>query len=130
MKGLIIFTLTIFTLTTYGQGSEKVLYIVDSIPVLKDPDPKEGTLAETDIETLTVVTKKEEIAKHGYNDIDKIIFIITKEFFKRPEEVKRIPTRSKWRGKAENGISPNRLLLILDNSLTIFSMEKNKGTER
>jgi antitoxin component YwqK of YwqJK toxin-antitoxin module len=100
MKGLIIFTLTIFTLTTYGQGTEKVLYIVDSIPVLKDPDPKEGTLAETDIETLTVVTKKEEIAKHGYSDIDKIIFVITKEFFKRPEEVKRIPTTKQMQRKS------------------------------
>jgi antitoxin component YwqK of YwqJK toxin-antitoxin module len=68
--------------------------------VLKDPDPKEGTLAETDIETLTVVTKKEEIAKHGYSDIDKIIFIITKEFFKRPEEVKRIPTTKQMERKS------------------------------
>ena len=78
MKGLIFYVLTICSLAVHGQGKEeKILYVVDSIPVIKDPDPDEGTLVETDIETLTVVTNKIEIEKHGYKDIDKIIFIIT-----------------------------------------------------
>jgi hypothetical protein len=93
MRRLLIILLTSISFGIWGQQqNEKVLYVVDSIPVIKDPDPKEGTLSETDIETLTVVTKKEEIARRGYNDIDKIIFIITKEFFKRPEDLKQIPT--------------------------------------
>lgn len=92
MRRIIFFILTGLTLTTYGQGTqEKVLYVVDSIAIIEDPDEEDGTLAETDIETLTVVTNKGEIEKHGYKDLDKIIFIITKEFAKRPDDKKKIP---------------------------------------
>lgn len=100
MKGLIFYILTICTLTAYGQAKdEKILYVVDSIAIIKDPDPDEGTLVENDIETLTVVTNKIDIEKHGYKDITKIIFIITKEFFKRPDDIKRIPTTKQMERK-------------------------------
>lgn len=100
MKRIIFFILTVLTLTTYGQGTqEKVLYVVDSIAIIEDPDEEDGTLAETDIEILTVVTNKGEIEKHGYKDLDKIIFIITKEFAKRPDDIKKIPTTKQMERK-------------------------------
>lgn len=92
--------MTILTLTTYGQGAqERILYVVDSIAIIEDPDEEDGTLAETDIETLTVVTNKVEIEKHGHKDLDKIIFIITKEFAKRPDYIKKIPTTKQMERK-------------------------------
>ena len=93
MRKSLLFILAIVCFEAYGQGSaEKVLYVVDSIPVIKDPGEEEGTMTETDIETLTVVTNKADIEKYGYKDLDKIIFIITKEYTKRPNEIKKIPT--------------------------------------
>jgi antitoxin component YwqK of YwqJK toxin-antitoxin module len=93
MRKSIICLLTIISIATYGQGTEeRVLYVVDSIPIIDDPEEGEGTLTETDIETLTVVTSKADIEKHGYKDLDKIIFVITKEYAKRPEELRKIPT--------------------------------------
>lgn len=97
MKGLIFFILTVLPLTTYGQ--EKVLFVVDSIKVIEDPGEEDGTLAETDIETLTVVTNKSEIEKYGYIDLDKIIFIITKEFANRPDNIRKIPTTKQMERK-------------------------------
>ncbi len=100
MKRTVFFILTILTLTTYGQGTEeRVLYVVDSIAIIEDPGEEDGTLAETDIETLTVITNKGEIEKLGYKDLDKIIFINTKEFAKRPDDIKRIPTTKKMERK-------------------------------
>jgi antitoxin component YwqK of YwqJK toxin-antitoxin module len=93
MKKLILYVLIIIPFATYGQGKEeRVLYVVDSIPIINDPGEEEGTLTKNDIETLTVVTNKLDLEKHGYKDLDKIIFIITKEYAKRPEELKKIPT--------------------------------------
>jgi len=93
MKKLLLFALTIISFVTYGQRTEeRVLYVVDSIPIINDPGEEEGTLTENDIETLTVVTNKADIEKHGYKDLDKIIFIITKEYAKRPVELRNIPT--------------------------------------
>ena len=93
MKKLILFFLTAIVIHSFGQeAQERVLYVVDSIPIINDPDEDDGELSEQDIETVTVVTNKSEIAKLGYKDLDKIIFIITKEYAKRPDELKRIPT--------------------------------------
>src|SRR6266850_7485147 len=93
MRKLLLYLFVVVCFRTFGQGgSEKVLYVVDSIPIINDPGEEEGTVTETDIETLTVVTAKADIEKHGYKDLDKIIFIITKEYAKRPNDLRKIPT--------------------------------------
>ena len=93
MRKHIFAVLIITSFAAYGQGSkDNVLYVVDSIPIINDPGEDEGTLTENDIETLTVVTNKADIEKHGYKDVDKIIFIITKEYARRPDQLKKIPT--------------------------------------
>lgn len=100
MQRLIILLLTVITIQSFGQqGQERILYVVDSIPIINDPDEDDGELTEQDIETVTVVTNKDEIEKFGYKDLDKLIFIITKEFAKRPEELKKIPTLAQMERK-------------------------------
>jgi antitoxin component YwqK of YwqJK toxin-antitoxin module len=100
MKKLILYVLTISSFVTYGQRTEeRVLYVVDSIPIITDPGEEEGTLTENDIETLTVVTAKANIEKQGYKDLDKIIFIVTKEYAKRPIELRNIPTTKQMERK-------------------------------
>ena len=56
---------------------QNVFYIVDSIPIIDDPEEGTGTLNQEDIEQLNVVTTKSEILKYGYPNVDKIIFITT-----------------------------------------------------
>ena len=93
MKTLIIYALTVISLQTFGQvTNERILYIVDSIAIMETPEESDGELSETDIETLTVVTNKAEIEQYGYKDHDKLIFIGTKEYARRPDELKAIPT--------------------------------------
>lgn len=92
-----ILTLLLFTasLPLFGQTSqENVLYVTDSVAIVNDPDEDDGELMDNDIETVTVVTTKSEIEKHGYKDLDKIIFIITKEYASRSDDLKRMQSRS------------------------------------
>lgn len=100
MKRLIICLLIAIAIHSFGQGTqERILYVVDSIPIINDPDEDDGELKEQDVETLNVVTDKSEIKKLGYQDLDKIIFVRTKEYAKRPEELKRIPTLAQMERK-------------------------------
>lgn len=75
-----------------AQKKEATLYIVDSIPILSDPDENSGSISNNDIDHLEVVTNADKIKSAGYTTIDKIIYITTKEYTKRPDDIKKIPT--------------------------------------
>lgn len=95
MKYILTFILSLLIFSVFAQTSQKaenILYVVDSIPIIKDPDENSGSLKNEDIDHLQVVTDSSKIKAYGYTTIDKIIFITTKEFVKRPEEIKKIPT--------------------------------------
>ncbi|HWZ16627.1 MAG TPA: hypothetical protein VNW95_15415 [Mucilaginibacter sp.] len=95
MKHILAIILSFSLLTCFCQDikkSENILYIVDSVPIIKDPDKTSGTLKNDDIDHLEVVTNSDKIKALGYTSIDKIIYITTKEFVKRPDEIKKIPT--------------------------------------
>jgi antitoxin component YwqK of YwqJK toxin-antitoxin module len=78
---------------------ENILYIVDSIPILDDPEEGMGELNNEDIEELTVVTTKSEIEKLGFKDIDKAMIITTKEYARRSQELRKIPSTMKMEKK-------------------------------
>jgi len=93
-KALFSFLFLLITFSVFSQESQKAqntIYIIDNVPVIKDPDENSGTLGNDEIEEVTVVTDKDKIKLTGY-EVDKIIYITTKEYKKRPEEVKVIPT--------------------------------------
>ena len=95
MKYILSLVLSLSLLNSFAQEvkkEESILYIVDSIPVLKDPDKNSGTLRNEDVDHLEVITNPDKIKALGYTTIDKIIYITTKEFAKRPDEIKKIPT--------------------------------------
>lgn len=80
-------------LLTHGQApDQRVLFVVDSVAIMTDPGEEESELAESDIETLQVVTDNAEMARHGYREYDKIIFIVTKEYARRPAKLREVPT--------------------------------------
>lgn len=93
MKNLVFILCAIFALSSHAQDvKERVLYVVDSVPVIDDPKEEEATLLEEDIESLTIVTNNAEMEKYGYAGYDKLAIIFTKEYAKRPLEIKKIPT--------------------------------------
>lgn len=86
----------LFTLSTvicYGQNqNENVLYVIDSVPITKNPKEGLGSLTKDAIDRIEVLKDKETIEKVGYKDLDGIIYIFTKEYVKRPDSIKAIPT--------------------------------------
>lgn len=93
MKQLLLCILALVSIATYGQEkNEKILYVVDSIPIFKEISEEEGNLPETCVDYINVVTTKENFGDYKIYDFDKIIFVFTKEYTKRPEEIKKIPS--------------------------------------
>jgi antitoxin component YwqK of YwqJK toxin-antitoxin module len=95
MKYILSLILSLSFLNSFAQDvkkDESILYIIDSIPIIKDPDKSSGTLKNEDVDHLEVVTNPGKIKALGYSSVDKIIYITTKEFAKRPPEIKKILT--------------------------------------
>ena len=90
---MLILLLTLSSIIGFSQNSnEKVLYVVDSIPVIEEPKEGFGTLTENEIDNVVVVKDKKVIESSGYKDLDGIIYVFTKEYVKRPDSIKVIPT--------------------------------------
>jgi antitoxin component YwqK of YwqJK toxin-antitoxin module len=88
---ILILLLTFSSLIGFGQN-ENVLYVVDSIPVIEEPKEGFGTLTENEIDNVVVVKDKKVMESSGYKDLDGIIYVFTKEYVKRPDSIKSIPT--------------------------------------
>ena len=93
-KLLSLFLLVVFFNNGFSQEATKketILYIVDKVPVIDEPNENSGNVTNDDIEEVTVIKDKEKINLTGYS-VDKLIYVTTKEYKKRPEEIKNIPT--------------------------------------
>ena len=97
---LIVFLL--FHTIILGQTSdEKIMYVVDSIPVVDDPE--EGNeILQTDVADITVIKNKDTLKLLGYERFDGATFLFTKEYRNRAESVKRIPSSKQMERK--NGV--------------------------
>lgn len=93
MKQILFCLLTFMSISIYGQeNQDKTLFVVDSIPVFGNINEEEGTLSENTVDHLNVITNKADFGEYKIYDFDKIIFVFTKEYTKRSEEIRRIPT--------------------------------------
>jgi hypothetical protein len=112
MKKILFITIVISLLSikTFGQNkSENIVYIVDKITVREDPE-KGNEITESDIADMNVIKNKDSLKTLGFEKFDGAIFIYTKEYRKRPEEIKQILVKK----------TPSNLLKILDQSNNIF----------
>jgi len=99
-KRILIILLTLVSFIGQSQNSnENILYIVDGIPIIEDPDKDDDELTENDIELLTVITNKSEIKKYTDLEVDKVINITTKLYTKRSEDIKSIPSTKQMQKK-------------------------------
>lgn len=93
MRQLIFSLLALMSTIVYGQEKiEKVLFVVDSIPIFHEITEEEGNLSEKTVDHFEVVTNKEKFGEYKIYDFDKLIFVFTKEYTKRADEIKRIPS--------------------------------------
>lgn len=128
MKTLFICCLTVIGIHSFAQeAQDKILYVVDSIPIFDDPNEDDGELTEQDIETIAVVTNKDEIEKLGYKDLEKIIFIISKEYTKRPDELKKIPTLAQMERKDSHWFMKNTQTPYSGEFIEFYMNGKLKG---
>ncbi len=88
---LIISLLT--TIESKSQNSDaRILYVIDSIPIINEPEEGLNSLSPDQIDNLTVYKGEKAIDSLGFKDLDGIIYIFTKEYVKRPDSIKRIPS--------------------------------------
>lgn len=73
----------------------RLLFYIDSIPVLDSLDPTENTLQSSEIAVFRHITSQDTISRLGFKNIDTLVFIITKAWQNRPDSVKQIPTLKK-----------------------------------
>lgn len=93
MKRLIFSLLILMSTIVYGQEKmEKVLFVVDSIPIFHEITEEEGNISEKTVDHIEVVTNKEKFGEYKIYDFNKLIFVFTKEYTKRADEIKRIPS--------------------------------------
>jgi antitoxin component YwqK of YwqJK toxin-antitoxin module len=101
---IIFYTIGIFLLTikSFGQNkSENIVYVVDKITILEDPE-RGNEVTENDIADMNVIKNKDSLKVLGFEKFDGAIYIYTKEYRKRSEEIKQIPSSKQMERK--NGI--------------------------
>lgn len=84
---------------SFGQTSnDKIMFVVDSIPVIDDPE--EGNeIVQTDVADITVIKNKDTLNRLGYGQFDGVTFIFTKEYRTRPDSLKQIPSSKQMERK-------------------------------
>lgn len=101
MKKLLFLFTSFFLLNSHLFAQipkENILYIIDSIVVKEDPEEGDDVL-ETDIADLTVIKNKDTLKLLGFEKFDGVIYIFTKEYRKRPEDIKQIPSSKQMERK-------------------------------
>jgi len=97
LTGLIYFQNISFAQTS----NEKIIYVVDSIPVIDDPEDG-NEISPNEITDITVIANKDTLNLLGYGKFDKAIFVFTKEYRVRPDSLKQIPSSKQMEKK--NGV--------------------------
>lgn len=101
MSKIIIFFIvfSLFSRISFGQNSnDKMIFVVDSITVLNDPE--EGNeILQTDIADMKIVKNKDSLKNIGYAQYDAVTFLFTKEYRKRSDIIKQIPSANQMHRK-------------------------------
>ncbi|MES2268091.1 MAG: toxin-antitoxin system YwqK family antitoxin [Bacteroidota bacterium] len=91
-KIFLCFFLFVLSASCFAQTQERILFIVDGIPVIDDPKNDEQP-SNGDIDHIKIVTDTAQINEIGYKGkIDKIVYITTKAYLLRSDADKLIPS--------------------------------------
>lgn len=101
MKKIILLAVSFFIIfkTSFGQSSnEKIMFIVDSIAVVHDPE--EGNeLLQTNVADMTIIKNKDSLKFLGYEQYDAVLLLFTKDYRSRPDHIKKIPSSKQMERK-------------------------------
>jgi antitoxin component YwqK of YwqJK toxin-antitoxin module len=70
---------------------ERMLFVIDSVPILNDPDALDPVSKE-DWAEMRVLRNKDSIKLLGWEEVDAITYIFTHAFRIRPDSLKRVPS--------------------------------------
>ena len=87
---LLFCLLTVFHDSFSQSENRQVLFIIDSIPLINDPEPWNPILQE-DIADYVTITNRDSLLSLGWQKMNCIIYIFTKEYRNRPDSIRRIP---------------------------------------
>jgi len=91
MKIYISILLVVLSYSFSQAQNEKALFVVDSIPIIEEPK-EDNILAQNEINNVVTITKRQTLDSLGYNEMDKVIYVFTKEYVNRPDSLKSIPS--------------------------------------
>lgn len=97
---MIKFALLFLGLSCYIHvaGQNKILFVIDSIPLLNDPESW-NQLENEDIAEIFVVRNKDSLKQLGWEQLDGVTYIFTKAYRSRPDSMKRIPSLKQMNAK-------------------------------
>jgi len=87
----VVFPLVCSLYSIAQNTREAVAYIVDSIPIMEDPD-EENQVTEADVADITVIKNRDSLNALGYDKFAGAIFIFTKAYRTRSDDVKNLPS--------------------------------------
>ena len=100
------------------------MFVVDSIPVIDDPE--EGNeILQTDVADITFIKNKDTLRLLGYEQFDGVTFLFTKEYRNRPESIKQIPSSKQMEKK--NGAFLFRTNLYSGQFIDYYYSGKKQG---
>ena len=86
-------------LPAFGQTqNEKIVYVVDSIPVIEDPEYG-NEISQNDISEVNVIKDKEKLKLLGYEKFDAAIYFFTIDYKNRPDSIRKIPSSKQMERK-------------------------------
>ena len=94
MSKAILFFIGLFSfcIASFGQAySERMLFVIDSIPLINDPEDW-NPITQEDIADIAVVKNKDSLKQLGWGQLDGITYIFTKAYRTRNDSLKRIPS--------------------------------------
>ncbi len=82
----------LISVNAYGQN-DRLLYVIDSIPMFSGFNKNgESDITDNDVYKSVTLAKSTRLSAYQKYDIDSIIFITTKDYAKRPDSIKIIPS--------------------------------------
>ena len=95
---LFTFMSLVFAHTFAQSAAARIVYVVDSIPVINDPGKGDEILPD-DISDMSIIKNKDSLKLLGYEQFDAVSFIFTRAYRVRPDSLKIIPSTKSMQQK-------------------------------
>lgn len=86
-----IIFISVSNLASAQSSNEKILIIIDSLPLIDNPEQWNQVLQE-DIADMNIIKSRDSLKMLGWKKMDAVAYIFTKEYRKRPDSLKKIPS--------------------------------------